>query len=92
MHGYKRARIDLDADTHETIRYFALLRGINVGAVCRKILSEYAARVEGEWPPIRAHMLAWRQAQSNQHPVPYDPARSMGEIEATMADLDEIPF
>ena len=92
MYGYKRSRVDLDADTHETLRYFALLRGINVGAICRKAMAEFAARVEGEFPPVRAHMLAWRAAQAMQSAVPLSPYEGMREIEHVVENMDELPF
>lgn len=62
MYGYKRARVDLDADTHECFRYFSLLRGVPVGGALRQVLAREAAKVEADFPPIRAHMLAWRAA------------------------------
>ena len=70
MYGYKRSRVEVDADTHECFRYFALLRGVPIGAAMRKVLALHAAAVETEFPPVRAHMLAWREAMSAQRADP----------------------
>lgn len=88
MYGYKRTRLDLDADTHETYRYFALLRGLPVGGVLRRILADYAQKVEKDVPPIRVHMLAWREAMDNARAGALD-----GVVHSSGSpDLDEIPF
>lgn len=92
MYGYKRARVDLDADTHESLRYFALLQGNNVGAIVRRVMAKYAAQVEKDFPPVRAHQLAWRQAMANQR---VDPATAFKEWEHTVKGVeldDEVPF
>lgn len=70
MYGYKRARVDLDADTHETLRYFAHLQGTNTGAVVRRVMAQYAARVEADFKMVRTHKLAWRQAMAAQRDCP----------------------
>lgn len=85
MYGYRRTRLDLDADSHECFRYFALLRGVPVGGAMRQVLARYAESVEKEFPSIRAHMLAWREAHeaeraSTGDPSPYD------------VMLDQVPF
>ena len=89
MYGYRRARLDLDADTHETIRYFSLLRGVPVGGALRKVITLHAAQIEKEDPSIRAHMLAWRAAMdaSRQNPV----AAVMKDNRGA-SDLEDIPF
>lgn len=88
MYGYRRARLDLDADTHECFRYFALLRGVPVGGALRQVITLHAQTIEKEFPPVRSHMLAWRQAM--------DAARSStGTVVGTDSgdlEVDEIPF
>jgi len=89
MYGYRRARVDLDADTHECFRYFSLLRGVPVGGALRQVLSREAATIEKEFLPIRAHMLAWRAAMAA--------ARSVEGNAVTTYDtgspcVEEIPF
>lgn len=85
MYGYRRARLDLDADTHEAFRYFSLLRGVPVGGALRQVLARHAAAVEQEFPPVRAHMLAWRAAMDSARQVETAPGPGR-------PDMDEIPF
>lgn len=100
MYEYKRARVDLDADTHETFRYFALLRGVPVGAALRRVLALHAQTIEKEFPPIRAHMLAWRTAVDMQRAMPVAHSEwdtPLERAEAAIAEqqgdsLDEVPF
>lgn len=95
MYGYKRARVDLDADTHETLRYFAMLQGINVGAIVRRSMALYAAAAEKEFPPVRVHMLAWREAQAAQRAVPRaasEAATAVDRLARTTVDINAIPF
>lgn len=78
MDATRRLRVELAAEDFEALRYFALLRGVSMAAACGKVLAIHADTVAKEFPAVKAHVLAWRQAQS-QKPVATD-------------DIDEIPF
>jgi len=89
MYGYRRARVDLDADTHECFRYFSLLRGVPVGGAMRQVLSREAVTIEKEFPPIRAHMLAWRAAMAAARSVD---GNAVAACDTGSPELEEIPF
>lgn len=92
MYANRRTRLDLDIDSHETLRYFGLLRGVSAGAVMRQALARYAQDVEKQFPHVRAHMLAWRKAIAAQQAHP-GLAHKEHEFNATHhIDLDEVRF
>lgn len=92
MYGNRRTRLDLEADWHEIFRYFGLLRGVTAGMVMRQALARYAVDVEKEFPPVRAHMLAWREAMAAQRANPVVAIREH-EFNATHhVSLDDLPF
>lgn len=70
MSETKRIRIDLDKHSYEVLHYFGLLRGRPMGHTLREILARHAASVEEEFPPVRAHILAWEAARLQE---PVDP-------------------
>lgn len=86
MHANKRIRLDIDGDTYELHRYFAQLRGLSTNQHLARILASYAASAEGEFPSLRAHMLAWRSA--------FEVERILDEQSARLAvvDIDAVPF
>lgn len=85
MHD-KRIRLQLDADTYELHAYFAKLRGLSTSSHLGKILAQYATSAETEFPPLRAHMLAWRAARSVESAID----RRSDNLVAI--DLDSVPF
>lgn len=86
MNATRRIRLELDADTYELHTYFARLRGLSTGRHLAKVLASWAATAEGEFPSMRAHMLAWREAQNA--------ARSLDEASADLATvvLNSVPY
>lgn len=80
MNARKRLRVEVDIDTFECLKYFSLLRGMPVGRSIASMLAIHAASIEKEFPPIRAHMLAWRAALSSQ------------PLDAGSPNVDMVPF
>ena len=66
MHGPRRIRVELDAESYEALHYFALLRGDPIGRAIAHVLAIHATDVIEQFPPVRAHLLAWHQARSAQ--------------------------
>lgn len=79
MYGTKRVRVELDAPSHEALRYFGLLRGVPIGSVMRRALNSYASAVVEEFPAVKAHVAA-KIAAAKAGPVEDDP------------DLNLVPF
>jgi hypothetical protein len=73
MKDAKRIRLVLDAETYELHHYFAQLRGRSLGWHLRRVLALYAQTAEQENPPLRAHMLAWREAKKAEQLSDADP-------------------
>ncbi len=66
----RRHRVELDPISYEALRYFGLLRGRPIGQVMTRILADHADKVQKEFPAVRAHVLAWGQAQQyNVHVI-----------------------
>lgn len=86
MNATRRIRLELDADTYELHHYFASLRGLSLGRHLGKVLASYAASAEKEFPSMRAHMLAWRQARAAQ------PALDETSAKLAAETLDQLPF
>ena len=66
MNGTRRIRVDLDAESYEALKYFGLLRGQPVGKTITRLLAIHATTIVQEDPSVRAHLLAWHAARSQQ--------------------------
>ena len=62
MHGTRRIRVEIDAESYEALRYVALLRGQPVGATISRMLAIHATTLAEESNEVRVHLLAWHKA------------------------------
>jgi hypothetical protein len=67
----KRVRVELPTETYDALQYFALLRGVPVGAVLSRALVMFTDQVQKEFPPVYAHVMAQREAAIEANPIPY---------------------
>jgi hypothetical protein len=72
MHGHRRIRVELDAESYEALHYFALLRGDPIGRAIARLLAIHATDLLEQFPPVRAHLLAWHQARAAQQKLASD--------------------
>jgi len=72
MHGTRRIRVELDAESYEALHYLGLLRGVPVGKTITRILAIHATEVTKDFPPVRAHLLAWHQARAAKQALTSD--------------------
>lgn len=76
MNATRRIRLELDEPTYETLRYFALLRGVPMGHAIRRLLALHAEQVRKDFPAVQAHVMAWQETinakQALAHPDPDD--------------------
>jgi len=72
MHGNRRIRVELDAESYEALHYFGLLRGVPIGRTITRILAIHATEVTKDFPPVRAHLLAWHRARAAKADIASD--------------------